>query len=134
MRVSFALAVAVAVGLAVTALADYPAPALFSEQQPPTLEDWHRLELRRMQRCCPHCGPIVIPREIHYYPCPREKACNEPVHRSDMGVYGREHPMPYYLPNPEIVVRVPGRCPQCSLRYDWRFRQELTTVSEKRRD
>lgn len=116
------------------ARADYPMHALFSEQQPPTLQDWHMLQLRQMQRCCPHRGPMVLPREIHYYPCPRVRGCDEPVHQSDKGVYGCEHPMPYYLPNPQILVEVPGGCHRCSLQQDWRFRQELPTKAEKLAD
>lgn len=110
--------------------ADYPLPRWRSELQPPTLEDWHHLQLRQMQRNCPHCGPYVLPREIHYY-THVEQPCDQPVHQSLKGIYGCVHPVPYYLPTPQIAVHVPGRCPHCSAQQDWRFRQELPTKVEK---
>jgi hypothetical protein len=96
--------------------ADWPPSANLSEQQPPTAEDWFRYYLRRTHRCrCDYLcvEPIVLTREILYYTC-CEPVCGEPVHRSFRGVYGVRHPLPYYLPEIEIVVPVPGCCPLCA--------------------
>ena len=99
------------------AAADLPAYLALTEQQPPSAEDWLRLELRRHGRCsCGGTAQIALSRSIVYYPCEPRPACRGASRHLAGGSYGVRHPMPYYLPTPRIEVDVPGRCPVCRRR------------------
>lgn len=82
-----------------------------ADLQPPTVDDWYYLALRKqMKGTSTDCDPKAgwLPEEIWYYPCPPDLPCGAPVHPSYRGTYGIFHPGPYYIQSPRRVLLLPG--------------------------
>ena len=98
----------------VSAQADWKRMANQSEFQPPSREDWIRLQAARSARAdCPHCQPpIAIPSEVIYQtpPCPTVRTGK---HAPPPEKYGWRYPGPYYIPAQPKYIGVVEGCPDC---------------------
>lgn len=96
------------------------APRSANELTPPSEQEWHLISMA-LRQCyeCKHCcaKPLLVYREVYYFPRPAPAACGEGSHRSFRGTYGVRHPMPYYIKEPKFdpQPKAPWQCRSCAI-------------------